>query len=144
MVVQLAGVGAICLAGAWFYLQNEKAKQGSTPARSASTNTILIDGTGWEVQGYEGIGLPSKPLNLRGCFDFGETVPQGPVAPEPRPPVGPEWFSCFDGARIAEDLGAGRARAILAARDDRPGIDRIIAIYPDGRAYQWRQTARPE
>ena len=61
---------------------------------------------------------------------------------EADPLVAPGWFECFDAERIAQDLGAGRARAILAEFNEPYGFDRIVASYPDGRAYQWRQINR--
>ncbi|MFN3613474.1 MAG: DUF6446 family protein [Rubrimonas sp.] len=35
-------------------------------------------------------------------------------------------------------LERGQARAVVA-QQDAPGVFRIVAVFPDGRAYQWRQ-----
>ena len=37
------------------------------------------------------------------------------------------------------DLESGAARAYLAQPEIRPDVDRVIAVYPDGRAYGWHQ-----
>ena len=33
----------------------------------------------------------------------------------------------------------GEAEAVLAEREARAGVDRVLAIFPDGRAYGWHQ-----
>ncbi len=55
---------------------------------------------------------------------------------EPR--VAPRWFDCFDAAQIGEDL-ATDAIAFMGVENIDYGIDRIVAIYPDGRGYAWHQ-----
>lgn len=58
-------------------------------------------------------------------------------AAAPRP--GPQAPACFDAARIGADLASGAAVAFLGARNITPGVDRVVAVYPDGRAYVWQQ-----
>lgn len=58
-------------------------------------------------------------------------------AAAPRP--GPQAPPCFDAARIGADLASGAAVAFLGARNITPGVDRVVAVYPDGRAYVWQQ-----
>lgn len=92
------------------------------------------------VQGYEGIDAESSGLKLRGCFTTDPAAFDGLpefAAPEPLNP--PFWFDCFPTEDLARDLEAGTAAAYLAATEELDGIDRIVAVYPDGRAYQWRQ-----
>lgn len=155
MKLQLLGVGVLIAAGAWFYSksldESDRPVPGPgsipalgtapTPPADAAGPTVSIAGEDWPVTGYEGIGLPSKPLDLRACFTFDGAVPEGPAAPRALPPEGPGWFDCFDGAAIAADIAAGRASAILAAPEEMPGADRVIAVYPNGRAFQWRQPS---
>lgn len=156
---QLAGVALLVAAGALLYSESRRGEvetlggpvavrapaeatpAPATPADAPSIGEVTIAGTPWPVAEYRGIGLPSAPLDLRGCFVFPDALPQGPLAPPPRPPEGPGWFDCFDGRRIAADLAAGTARAILAAPAEMQGADRLIAVYPDGTAFQWRQPA---
>ena len=51
----------------------------------------------------------------------------------------PQAPACFDAARIGADLASGTAVAFLGARNITPGVDRVVAVYPDGRAYVWQQ-----
>jgi hypothetical protein len=59
--------------------------------------------------------------------------------PNARPLVAPGWFDCFDAATIGGDLQSGRAVAVLGEENVTYGIDRVIALYPDGRAFAWHQ-----
>lgn len=99
--------------------------------------TVTIDGAAVPVAGYRGIDAESSPLKLRGCF-LAEDVAGSP-AKAPEPLVAPGWFDCFDAEAIAADLASGAARAVEAARNEPYGFDRIVAAYPDGRAFLWRQ-----
>ena len=45
----------------------------------------------------------------------------------------------FDAGRIGTDLEDGAARAVLSVSGIRPDVDRVLAIYPDGRVYGWHQ-----
>ena len=95
------------------------------------------------VAGFQGIDADSSPLRFRACF----TTPIGiamatetfAVYDTATPLNAPGWFDCFDAARIGGDLEAGRAVAFLSQADITPGIDRVVAIYPDGRGYAWHQ-----
>ena len=51
----------------------------------------------------------------------------------------PFWFNCFDNEKIQKSLENNDASAFLAKENELDGIDRIVAIYSDGRGYQWRQ-----
>ena len=42
-------------------------------------------------------------------------------------------------ARLTRDLAAGAATAYRIAHDQPPGFDLMLAVYPDGRGYLWRQ-----
>lgn len=95
------------------------------------------------ADGFKGIDATSSPLRFRACFTtplslamLSETYV---AAPEPVPLVGPGWFSCYDATAIGEALERGEALAFLSEHDIHPGIDRVIAVFPDGRAYAWQQ-----
>lgn len=100
---------------------------------------ITIDGAATPVENYRGIDADTSPLKLRGCFVVAAGEISGRPAVDADPLIAPGWFDCFDAEAIATDLEAGAARAILAEFNEPYGFDRIIAVYPDGRAYQWRQ-----
>ncbi|MEM7268568.1 MAG: DUF6446 family protein [Pseudomonadota bacterium] len=102
-----------------------------------SLDQITIDGRQVAVTDYFGIDGVSSPLKLRGCFTMSPTP--GPIAKSPDPLVAPDWFDCFDAEAIAADLASGLALPLLAESNAPFGFDRIVAVYPDGRAYQWRQ-----
>ena len=86
----------------------------------------------WQA-GPGGLGCFRTPLSLALLT---ETFALYDAA-APRP--GPQAPACFDAARIGADLAAGAALAFLGARNITPGVDRVVAVYPDGRAYVWQQ-----
>ncbi len=56
------------------------------------------------------------------------------------PLVAPGWFDCFDANRIGEALETGEAIAFLSEANISPGIDRVVAVFPDGEAFAWNQV----
>jgi hypothetical protein len=92
------------------------------------------------IHDYAGIDASTSGLKRRGCFiaDPGAFTGLEPAA-RPTPLKAPHWFDCFDHVALTEDLASGRALAYLAAANEFDGIDRMIAVYPDGRGYEWRQ-----
>lgn len=98
---------------------------------------ITIDGQTVSVTSYRGIDGSSSPLKLRGCFEMPPAA--APVAVKPDPLIAPGWFDCFDAEAIAGDISSGAALPLLAEFNTPYGFDRIVAYYPDGRAFQWRQ-----
>lgn len=99
---------------------------------------VFIAGRAVLVEDYDGIDADTSPLKLRGCFRLTGPV-VAPAAATPEPPVTPGWFDCFDAAALDADLKTGAATAWLAEFNQPYGFDRILAAYPDGRAFQWRQ-----
>ena len=94
------------------------------------------------VRDYDGINAPTSPLKMRGCFTFED--PKGAIVAGKRvedavPIKPPHWFECFDTEQIQADLESGAAVPIMAGLDEGDGADLYMAIYPDGRAYRWRQ-----
>ncbi len=92
---------------------------------------------------FQGIDASSSPLRYRGCFTTPLTLAMATesfsVYDGATPLIAPGWFDCFDAARIGADLDAGLAVAFLSQADIVPGIDRVVAIYPDGRGFAWHQ-----
>lgn len=80
----------------------------------------------------------SSPIRFRACFDLLDPIEGDPYA-EAVPLVAPGWFDCFDAAEIGADLEAGSAIAVLGQENVKYGIDRVLAIYPDGRGFAWHQ-----
>nr|WP_111298085.1 DUF6446 family protein [Paracoccus saliphilus] len=91
------------------------------------------------LTGFEGIDADSSPLRWRACATV-EDIPADALPFDGATPlVGPRWFGCFDAARIGADLESGAARALLSVSEIRPDVDRVLAVYPDGRVYGWHQ-----
>ncbi|MGB0412557.1 MAG: DUF6446 family protein, partial [Pikeienuella sp.] len=101
-------------------------------------DTVTIAGVAHPVTGYKGIDADTSPLRMRGCFQLSGTV-DAPEVDEPTPLTTAGWFDCFDVETLTADLEAGQARAVLAEFNEPYGFNRVVAIYPDGRAFQWRQ-----
>lgn len=99
---------------------------------------VVIAGTVYKVTDWQGVEADSSPLKLRACFVVEEEV-RAPAAYEAAPLVGPGWFKCFNAQAISEALETEYAKAYVAARDDPYGFDRIVAVFPGGRVYMWRQ-----
>ena len=95
------------------------------------------------IEGAEGIDADSSPLRFRACF----TTPLSQslltetyqIYDKPEPLNAPGWFDCFDAAAIGAALEQGQALAFLSEHDIHPGVDRVVAVFPDGRAYAWHQ-----
>lgn len=93
----------------------------------------------------QGIDATSSPLRFRACFHtpmsqamLTETYK---VYETPTPLNGPSWFDCFDAAAIGAALQSGEAIAFLSQANIAPSIDRVVAVFPDGRAYAWHQLS---
>lgn len=90
-----------------------------------------------------GIDADSSPLRFRACFTTPLT--QAMLSETYRiydgatPLVAPGWFDCFDATAIGEALERGEAIAFLSEHDIHPGVDRVVAVFPDGRAFAWHQ-----
>jgi len=101
-------------------------------------DSVDIAGQSYPVSDWQGIDAPTSPLKLRACFRLEET-PDAPIAEDAAPLVAPDWFECFDAQALQSALADGEATAYLAAPGEFGATNRIIARFPDGRAYMWRQ-----
>lgn len=101
---------------------------------------VVIQGAVYPVTKWRGVTSTSSPLKMRACFVLNEAFEAPPsIAPEPL--VGPGWFKCFNARFIEENLANGYGKAYVAARNEPPGFDRIIAVFPGGNTYMWRQLS---
>ena len=91
----------------------------------------------------QGIDADSSPLRFRACFHT--PLSQGMLTETYRaydgaePLIAPSWFDCFDAVKIGEALEKGEALAFLSQSNIAPDIDRVVAVFADGRAYAWHQ-----
>ena len=94
----------------------------------------------YKISDYQGIDSESSGLKLRECFviDIVDYI-NLPKYEKPTPLTAPFWFKCFNAKRITKDLENGKASAFLFKKEEFDGIDNVIAIYPDGRGFRWRQ-----
>lgn len=93
-----------------------------------------------DVGGYSGIDANSSPIRYRACFIVDPELAEGAApADNPVPLTAPGWFDCFDAGAIGAALDRGEARAIASRRNVPWGIDRVVALFPDGRGYAWTQ-----
>lgn len=92
-----------------------------------------------DIADFQGIDAGSSPIRWRACAQLAE-VPGDPIPyPDATPLIGPRWFDCFDAVQIGADLESGAATAVLGQSDIRPDVDRVFALYPDGRIFGWHQ-----
>ncbi|MBD1203727.1 MAG: histidine kinase [Rhodobacteraceae bacterium] len=90
-----------------------------------------------------GIDSDSSPIRFRACFRTPMTqamlTETYRMYPEAVPNVAPGWFDCFDAQAIGAALEKGEAIAFLSEANIHPGVDRVVAVFPDGRAFAWHQ-----
>lgn len=135
------------IVGAVVYYAQEYAYYRPVEAASAEAVIRITDIEGRAepmlTDSFEGIDADSSPLRFRGCFRtptslavLSETYA---IYPEPTPLNAPSWFTCFNSGLLTDDLATGRAVAFLSEKNISPGVDRVVAVYPDGRAFAWQQ-----
>lgn len=90
-----------------------------------------------------GIDSESSPIRFRACFRTPMTqamlTETYQIYPGPVPNIAPGWFDCFDAEAIGTALEKGEAIAFLSEANIHPGVDRVVAVFPDGRAFAWHQ-----
>jgi Family of unknown function (DUF6446) len=97
------------------------------------------------AEGIEGIDADSSPLRFRACFHTPLTqamlTETYKTYDNAVPLIAPSWFGCFDAAAIGEALEKGEAIAFLSQANIAPQVDRVVAVFPDGRAFAWHQLS---
>lgn len=95
------------------------------------------------VTDVQGIDADSSPLRFRACFatllSLALLTETYQVYETAEPTIAPGWFDCFDAAEIGAALETGEALAFLSQSAIHPQVDRVVAVFPDGRAYAWHQ-----
>ena len=120
-----------------FYFQNFAFYE-----RVETKNRLLIQKKVVEVINYYGIDASSPGLKLRECFTLAdETFDIKGLTryQKPTPLNAPFWFECFNAESITKDINTNKAVAFLSKKEEFDGIDKVIALYPDGTGFQWRQ-----
>jgi len=141
---------ALVAGGAMWYLQEyafyEPVNLGAEGPRATQIRLTPVGGGPAEaipVEDFEAIDAGSSPIRFRACFRTPLSLPMltetFAIYDNPTPLNAPYWFDCFDARAIDAALSEGEAIAFLAERDIHPGVDRVVAVFPDGRAYAWHQ-----
>ncbi|SNT72687.1 DUF6446 family protein [Paracoccus seriniphilus] len=142
-IVGLALIGSMAAAGVGMWYAQEYGFYDRIDPDSPAAQVLVQTTSGpvpLNASSFEGIDANSSPLRWRACLRLDGPLP-GDVIPfdDPQPLNGPGWFDCYDAASIGSDLESGAAIAILSQSEIRPDVDRILAVYPDGRIYGWHQ-----
>lgn len=139
---------AALLAGAGIYYTQVYAFYETLPADAPAARITLVNlatdaPEAIAARDVQAIDSDSSPLRFRACFKtplsqamLTETFE---IAENAVPLTGPGWFDCYDAKAVGEALESGDAIAFLAQRDIHDGVDRIIAVFPDGRGFAWHQ-----
>jgi hypothetical protein len=141
LVLGIIGVTAIFAAAQWWF----QTRAYYAPIESADLFVTTLTGEVLTLtpETFEGIDADTSPLRFRVCVTLDEAglaaAGQGAPVEEPTPLTAPGWFDCFDAAAIGAALEAGEAEAVLGERNARAGVDRVFAVFPDGRVYGWHQ-----
>ncbi|MGB5870837.1 MAG: DUF6446 family protein [Albidovulum sp.] len=138
---------ALIAGAAMYYLQNYAYYQPIEVSSPAAQIRLQPLGAGLPepmlANDFEGIIGEDSPLGYRGCFVTPMTLAMltetYTLYEKPVPLIAPGWFSCFDAAKIGADLTSGAAVAFLSEPNIHPGVDRVVAVYPDGQAFAWQQ-----
>jgi hypothetical protein len=108
-----------------------------TPLGEAAAPEVI------RADGLRVIDGTSSPLRFRACFATPESLAllteSYRVTDAAVPLNAPGWFDCFDAARIGADLADGTAIGFMGEAEIADGVDRVVAVYPDGRAFAWHQ-----
>ena len=105
-------------------------------------NSLLFEEKMFDVTNYYGIDASSSGLKLRECFTVSDKsfdINDLTIYQKPTPLNAPFWFECFNAEAITKDLDSNKAVAFLSKKEEFDGIDKVIALYPDGTGFQWRQ-----
>lgn len=146
LIAAVAGIG-----GYWLQEYAYYAKVAFTPGQEIQLTPVASDRPeSIPVKDVQGVDASSSPLRFRACFtsdlSLATLTETYRVYSAPTPLNGPSWFSCFDAGAITEALASGEAVAFLGQQNISPNpndvaIDRVIAVFPDGRAFAWNQLA---
>ena len=134
----LVVLAAVLGGGGMYYLQvhafYDRSEGGEVVLTTARGEARAVPATA-----VEAIDADSSPLRYRACF--AQDLDPADYAPYPaaEPTVGPGWFECYDAAEVGGAIEAGRARAVLGTANVTYGVDRVAALWPDGRGVLWHQ-----
>lgn len=136
LLILIAGGGMYYLQVYYFYREVPQAEY------PTSLSMAVQDGAAIElpVSDYRAIRSISTPIGNRACLVTDAALLDGqPAYDHPTPTAAPRWFGCFDYAQLTKDIESGATKTYLVQKNVAPKIDSVLAVYPDGRAFEWRQ-----
>ncbi|MEN9010672.1 MAG: DUF6446 family protein [Yoonia sp.] len=149
MTARLAILGMVVIAlmaGAALYYLQVYAYYDDVSAQVEDVQLVSItsgEPEGIVFENLKAIDSDSSPLRFRSCFttELSQALLTETYAiyDDAEPRVAPGWFDCFDADQIGEDLTTGIAFAFMGTENIQYGIDRVVAVYPGGRAFAWHQ-----
>ncbi|MEM6636585.1 MAG: DUF6446 family protein [Pseudomonadota bacterium] len=147
-IVAFLLVACAAVAGGALYWLQLYAFYEPVPAEAGAAELALVSiSTGQSerflLSDFEAVDSTSSPIRYRACFQTPMSLAMLTETYElyerAVPLVGPPGLPCFDATRIGEALETGEAIAFLSQRDITDGVDRVIAVFGDGKAYAWHQ-----
>lgn len=95
------------------------------------------------AEAVSGIDSDSSPLRYRACFttplSLSMLTETYQMYDHAEPLLGPGWFDCYKAEEIGAALESGEALAFMSEPLGHYGMDRVVAIYGDGRGFVWNQ-----
>ncbi len=147
-IIGVVIVAAALIGGALVYYLQVYAFYEDVPPDDARTKialTAIHSGApeALPVTDFQGIDADSSPLRYRACFQVANSLAMLTetfvIIDNAVPLQAPAWFDCFDATDIGEALEEGRALAFLGQAEVADGVDRVVAVMPDGRGFAWHQ-----
>jgi hypothetical protein len=139
-------IAALIAGGSLYYLQVYGYYDRISVAQTDGVQlTALATGAPEPIlfENFEAIDSDSSPIRFRACFKTSQSlalISETYVAYDGAEPlVAPGWFDCFDADEIGDALADGTALPFLWQENIHYGIDRVAAIFPDGRGFAWHQ-----
>lgn len=137
---------AVVGGGAMYWLQvygyyDEVAVSGTDDVQM----TLVVTGQPEAIlyENFQAIDSTSSPIRYRACFtttmSAGLLTETYELFEKAEPLTAPKWFDCFDAVEIGHAIEQGDALTFMGTKNVMDGIDRVVAILPDGRGFVWHQ-----
>ena len=95
---------------------------------------------------FRAIDSDSSPIRYRACFTLeaprAELEARYVTLEDAVPLVAPGWFDCFDADALGAALADGTATAFMGVENIEYGVDRVVAVFEDGRGVAWHRLNR--
>jgi hypothetical protein len=141
LVLGIIGVTAVFAAAQWWF----QTRAYYAPIESADLFVTTLTGEVLTLtpETFEGIDADTSPLRFRVCFTLDEAglaaAGQGAPSRSPRPSPRRAGSTASTPPPSARRWRPARPRPSSRERNARAGVDRVFAVFPDGRVYGWHQ-----